>query len=355
MSTPLLTHLVQPRISIVICNYNYERYIRETLESVLQQGYRAHEIIAVDDGSTDGSLALLQQFESQGVKVIAQANGGQIAAYNTGFKHTQGDVVLFLDSDDALLPLALADIATRFSEGVAKVHFKLELIGPNGERIGATTPDKLAEGDVATDLLVHGVPHASPPASGNAYRRSVLEKIFPLPADVQDRHGADFFCIFGSTLFGTVAACERPQGLYRLHQLPNSSGSTFTFGNAAKGLELDKRLQKRLDRFGLWIAERTQGAIKAPTTLLDFSTEKSAYAAAVLAGLGWQTKLRVGLQRLPKLLRSIWIRRDYSLAKKLGLMAWAAVVLLAPRALAIKAARYVCDPGSRGHVNKMNP
>ncbi|MBC7700160.1 glycosyltransferase family A protein [Aquabacterium sp.] len=348
---PPLAGLSNPRISVVVCNYNYERYVRQTIDSVLQQTYPPLEVIVVDDGSSDGSLAVIHGYEAQGIKVIAQANGGQIAAYNAGFEQARGDVVLFLDSDDALLPGALAEIATHFGEGVAKVHFRLELIGPNGEQIGATIPHELAQGEVATVFLKHGVPHASPPASGNAYRHSVLGKIFPLPADAQDRHGADFFCIFGATLFGTVSACQSTLGLYRIHRLP-SAESSFTFGNAAKGLSLDKRLQARIERFGRWIAERSQGTIQAPTTLLDFSNEKSAYASTALAGKGWWTDTRATLARLPRLVRSIVVRNDYSVFKKAGLIAWSLVVLLAPRNLATKAARYVCDPGSRGPARR---
>ena len=344
---PTLDALTNPRISVVVCNYNYERYVRQTIDSVLQQTYPALEVIVVDDGSTDGSLDIIRQYEPCGIKVIAQSNGGQISAYNAGFAQAQGDVVLFLDSDDALKPEALRDIAQQFGAGVAKAHFRLELIGPNGEQIGATIPHELAHGDVATAFLKHGVPHASPPASGNAYRRSVLARIFPLPTDEKDRHGADFFCIFGSTLFGTVAACERTLGLYRIHRLPGKD-SSFTFGNAAKGLSLDKRLQLRIERFGRWMNERSQGTIRSPSTLLDFSNEKSAYATTALAGTGWWADKRATLARLPRLLRSIAVRHDYSLAKKAGLFAWAGVVLLAPRSLATKAARYVCDPGSRG-------
>lgn len=354
LQPPALEALSAPRISVVVCNYNYERYVRQTIDSVLQQSYPPLEVIVVDDGSTDGSLDIIRQYEPRGVKVMAQANGGQISAYNAGFEQTQGDVVLFLDSDDALKPEALADIARQFAAGVAKVHFRLEIIGPNGEQVGATIPHELAQGDVATAFLRHGVPHASPPASGNAYRRSVLTKIFPLPTDEQDRHGADFFCIFGSTLFGTVAACERTLGLYRIHRMPGKD-SSFTFGNAAKGLSLDKRLQARIERFGRWMTERSQGTIQSPTTLLDFSNEKSAYATTALAGKGWWADKKAALQRLPRLLRSIAVRHDYSLLKKTGLFAWAVVVLLAPRGLATKAARYVCDPGSRGSARGAAP
>jgi len=115
-------------------------------------------------------------------------------------------------------------------------------------------------------------PTPLPRPPGNAYRRSVLTRIFPLPTDAQDRHGADFFCIYGSTLFGSVAACEQVLGLYRVHRsLKQTTG--LSFGNVGSGLAQDQRLQARLKRFRQWISERTGGHIMAPSVLLDFSIE----------------------------------------------------------------------------------
>lgn len=348
---PSLAALAKPRISVVVCNYNYERYIGAALESTLRQAYSPHEVIVVDDGSTDGSANIIREFERLGVKVITQINGGQIAAYNAGFRQTTGDVVLFLDSDDALRPDALAEIATRFQQGVAKVHFRLDLIGPDDEALGGSIPSDLARGDVSHDFLSRGLLHNSPPASGNAYRRSVLQGLFPLPEDTHDRHGADFFCIYGSTLFGTVAACNRSLGLYRTHR----TRSAFSFGNALENLSIEKRGQVRLERFRQWINERTNGSIKVPLAIHDFSSEKSAFAEGALAGRGRWNDLRTGLAKLPSLLKAIWIRRDFSLLQKWGLVAWAILVLAGPRGIATKAALYVCNPGSRHrHKNAGN-
>jgi hypothetical protein len=350
-----LPPLNQPSVSVVICNYNYAHYIGEALDSALMQTCPASEIVVVDDGSTDQSLTVIRQYEADHdrIRVISKPNGGQISAYNTGFQHAQGEVILFLDSDDSLLPSAIEQVAQLFGKGIAKVHFRLQLIGPIGQKMDTLIPSELAEGDVATRFLSHGVPHASPPASGNAYRREVLEKIFPLPPSTTDRHGADFFCIYGATLFGDVAACTDVQGLYRIHQLPRRTES-LTFGNAEKGHSLDTRLQARLTRFSDWIEERTQGAVRGPRHLLDFSVEKTAFATAALAGSGFWVDLHAALRKLPKLLRSIAVRKDFSTLKKIGLISWAGLIILAPKFIALPAARYVCDPGSRarakGHV-----
>lgn len=341
-----LPALHAPRISVLVCNFNYAHYIAQTLDSVLAQTLAAHEILVVDDGSTDSSVAVVQGYADRGVRLVVQPNGGQTAAYNTALLHASGDVLLFVDSDDALLPGALAEVAGRFTAGVAKVHFRLALIGPDGALLGGSIPHQLAVGEVATRLLRHGVPHASPPASGNAYRRSVLAPLFPLPLDASDRHGADFFCIYGSALFGDVAACPQALGLYRLHRVEPQLDS-LTFGNAAKGQVLEERTQARMARFSAWITERSAGAVRPPRHMLDFSVEKTAYATAVLFGAPQQGRLRRAGARLPTLLRAIWWRAGDRPWHKLGLVGWALLVLVAPRPLALRAARFVCDPASR--------
>lgn len=92
------------RFSIVIPVYNVEPYLRECLDSVLQQTYSDWEAVCVDDGSTDGSAAILAEYAAHDnrIKVITQPNGGLSAARNTGLEHATGDYILFLDSDDWL-------------------------------------------------------------------------------------------------------------------------------------------------------------------------------------------------------------------------------------------------------------
>ena len=94
---------------MVIPVYNVEPYLRECLDSVLNQTFADWEAVCVDDGSTDSSAAILADYAAKDdrIKTITQPNGGLSAARNTGMKATQGDYVLFLDSDDWLEPNAL--------------------------------------------------------------------------------------------------------------------------------------------------------------------------------------------------------------------------------------------------------
>lgn len=90
------------RVSVVIPVYNVERFLKECVDSVLNQTYSDFEIILVDDGSTDNSGSLCDDYLSQDnrIKVIHRENGGLSAARNTGMDSATGEYIYFLDSDD---------------------------------------------------------------------------------------------------------------------------------------------------------------------------------------------------------------------------------------------------------------
>ncbi len=100
--------------SIIIPVYNVEFYLRECLDSVIAQTYPGWEAICVNDGSTDGSALILNEYAARDsrLKVITQPNGGLSAARNAGVDAAKGDYVFFLDSDDWLEKNALEVLST---------------------------------------------------------------------------------------------------------------------------------------------------------------------------------------------------------------------------------------------------
>ncbi len=98
-----------PAISIIIPVYNVEKYLRRCLDSVLNQTFTDWEAICVNDGSPDGSAAILSAYAARDArfKVITQENGGLSDARNTGIKHATGEYILYLDSDDFIHPQTL--------------------------------------------------------------------------------------------------------------------------------------------------------------------------------------------------------------------------------------------------------
>jgi hypothetical protein len=92
--------------SVVIPTYNRERWIQQTLESVLAQRFTDYEILVVDDGSTDGTARILEDFSDK-IRVFHQSNQGPGAARNLGIQQAQGRYTAFLDSDDLWFPWTL--------------------------------------------------------------------------------------------------------------------------------------------------------------------------------------------------------------------------------------------------------
>ena len=95
----------RPVVSVVIPCYNQGRFLAESLASVRAQAYLHREVIVVDDGSTDDTLAVALRFPE--VRCLQQGNRGTAEARNHGLRRSRGDYVLFLDADDRLLPGAL--------------------------------------------------------------------------------------------------------------------------------------------------------------------------------------------------------------------------------------------------------
>ena len=108
-----------PLVSVLVAAYNAEPWIAETLASVTGQTHANTELVVVDDGSTDGTLALARQFEGPRVRVIAQDNQGACAARNRAFAEAQGDVIQFLDADDVLHPEKIERQVRRLAEAPA--------------------------------------------------------------------------------------------------------------------------------------------------------------------------------------------------------------------------------------------
>lgn len=93
-----------PLISLVIPVYNAEKYLKQTIESALNQSYENFEINAVDDGSTDQSFSILQGFADPRLRLFRKKNGGVSSARNAGIREAKGEYICFLDTDDVLAP-----------------------------------------------------------------------------------------------------------------------------------------------------------------------------------------------------------------------------------------------------------
>lgn len=241
------------KASIIIPNYNYERYVGRAIESALYQTCSA-EVIVIDDGSIDNSRMVIESFGGS-VKPLFKQNGGMASTYNAGFAISTGDVVIFLDSDDVLEPKAVEEVMAEFHTGIAKVHWPLAEIDADGHNSGSLVPPgPLPSGDFRSRLISDGPDvYLSPPTSGNAWSRAFLDQVTPLPEDKFRQH-ADIYLATLAPLFGRIHAIDKPLGYYRVHGSNDYAGKPVDEKNRRNLAIYEHRctaLADHLERLGI--------------------------------------------------------------------------------------------------------
>lgn len=207
----------RPLVSVIIPCYNSARYLAETIESVLAQTYPRVEIILIDDGSSDETAKIAQGYP---VNYVYQTNRGISAARNTGFLHSQGKYVLFLDHDDRLLPRGVEAGVKLLEEhpecAIAVGEHKF--IGPDGTEIGDSHKHAAGQ-DHYLRLLEHNF--IETPCSA-LHRRSNLEVAGVFDESVQGAEDYELYLRIArqSALITHDAAVAE----YRLHDA-NTSGN----------------------------------------------------------------------------------------------------------------------------------
>ena len=190
------------------------------------------------------------------IRAIFQENGKQAAALNAGFAASTGEIVLFLDADDYLLPTAIGKIVAAFRPGIGKVHFRLQVVDGDSKPLNYTIPNAgmtLSSGEVWRKLLQTSS-YVSSPMSGNAYRRETLSPLFPIP-DAYKTTADDYLMISTPFYAKELAGIDEPVGAYRVHDsnqwaLTAVSGSRFRrFVN--HDLQNFALLRQRAKEFGL--------------------------------------------------------------------------------------------------------
>lgn len=175
-------------ISIIVPIYNVESYLVECLESLLLQTVLEKEIILVDDGSTDGSLAICQDYANRygNIKLISQTNQGQSVARNVGMDCAQGDYICFMDSDDYLTePEALEQALNRLQiEQADIVIFGYDVVYPTKTTSSSLTPEVI---DRKTAIYYQVTNRLSGMVWARLFRREVLEGCrFPVGRIAED-------------------------------------------------------------------------------------------------------------------------------------------------------------------------
>lgn len=169
-----------PKISLIIPVYNAERYLAETLDSLLNQTHHDLELVCVNDGSHDGSREILQRYAAQDNRTIPidQPNQGVSVARNTGIARATGDIIMFVDADDKLVPTACEIVAGVFEDPDVEVFtFGFECFPKEATPLGMEKeqrpPRKTYDGFRASLLFED---RARPYACRTALRRSFVER-----------------------------------------------------------------------------------------------------------------------------------------------------------------------------------
>lgn len=203
--------------TIVIVNHNYEEYVAAAIDSALGQSYQPLQVIVVDDGSTDGSRRVISAYDGR-IQAVFQDNAGQGSAYNAGWLAAHGDYVLFLDSDDVLMPEAMDKIVAAFQGNDAvKVQFYLDQVDRELRPLGFRLPSYgFSRIEPRRQIKNYGY-YVSPPASGNAFRKSFLDKIMPIANQEVYRRSADGYTTGLAGVAGRIVSISQTLGRYRIH------------------------------------------------------------------------------------------------------------------------------------------
>ena len=210
----------EPLISVIIDAYNYGCYIKDAINSVLQQTLPAefYEIIVVDDGSQDDTRELVAKY-LPGIVYLYKENGGQASAFNAGIAVAKGEFVAFLDADDYWHREKLATVLEEFqeSEDVDVVYHAQFLVDNAGVESGIF-PEyfHMFVNEDPAEYFWQGKSPVFTATSGISFRMSAFKKMMPVPVDL--RICADAYFMAAAPLVARrFSIIEKTLGYYRLH------------------------------------------------------------------------------------------------------------------------------------------
>jgi glycosyltransferase involved in cell wall biosynthesis len=204
-------------VSIVTPSYNQAEFLEETIRSVLDQDYEPLEYVVVDDGSTDGSVEIVRRYEGRLGAWTSQENAGQVAAINRGFARTSGEYMGYLNSDDTLLPGAVAAMVAELERdpSVLLVYGDALYTDEHGRQTGYLPA---REFDVA-EMVRSCDNHVVQPST--LWRREAWELYGPFDEDGWYFFDFEFFLRFPPE---RVRRIGKPLSTYRIHAAAKSTG-----------------------------------------------------------------------------------------------------------------------------------
>jgi glycosyltransferase involved in cell wall biosynthesis len=206
-----------PLVSVVIPAYNVEAYLEAALESLVQQRLTQFEALIVDDGSTDGTAAIAQQFVAgdRRFRLLQKPNGGLSSARNHGMAEARANYIALLDADDAYHPDKLLSHVQRLEQNpqVAVVYSASRIMRDDGDLTWMPMSGKPLHGDWLFSLLCknclgHG--------SNAVFRRSLLDQVGNFDETLRSCEDIDFWLRIAVTGEGGFYRDPRPLAYYRV-------------------------------------------------------------------------------------------------------------------------------------------
>jgi glycosyltransferase involved in cell wall biosynthesis len=245
----------EPLVSILLSNYNYGRYIGDSLQSALDQTYTNIELIVCDDGSTDDSVSVIEEYECKDprLQLIRKANGGQASGFNAAFAASRGEIIVLLDSDDLFLPHKVERIVANFQANPDcgfGLH-RIIRINEKQQRQGVWPMSaELPKGWFGSRLMGDGgILAFMPPTSGLSFRRQVADRMFPLPLEKPLVNCPDQVITRLAPLITNVTREDEALSLYRLHNNNNYGPGRVTAAFFKRELEYCDALWGAQKRF----------------------------------------------------------------------------------------------------------
>jgi glycosyltransferase involved in cell wall biosynthesis len=201
-----------PKVSIVIPVYNGEDYIEYAIQSVLSQDYTNIELIVLDDGSTDGTSKILNQF-GQLFYWESHPNMGQASTLNKGWTLSKGQILSYLSADDMLLPTAVSTSVSYLEDHfeVIMTYCDYTLIDPDSNNIRRVAAPNFDYRDLSINMICQ-------PGPGIFFRRSAFEKIGGWNPNCSQMPDYEYWLRLG--LVGKLYRIPEVLASFRIH--PNS-------------------------------------------------------------------------------------------------------------------------------------
>jgi CMP-N-acetylneuraminic acid synthetase len=270
-------------VTVYITNHNYERYLRESIESVLRQKFSAFELIIIDDGSTDGSAAILDAYEGNPkIRIVRQENQGLTVSNNIALRLARGKYLIRLDADDYLDENALLVMANHLEQHaeVGLVFPDYYLVDSEGGLIRLERRHNFTDGVSLYDQPAHG--------ACTMIRRDCLLALGGYNEDFSCQDGYDLWIRFIEEY--KISNVNLPLFYYRQHPSNLTGNETRILETRARIKEQHLRDRPMLDVLCVMPVRGTAADPQSPIfkkigdrALLDWSIDAAREAKSVKA------------------------------------------------------------------------